>query len=360
LSRIEYLVRGLWKFLFGRKGFAVRLAAKVFLLCMLVLLGSGARSAEEQKTPGKKPIVLSSLPMVNSVAYSSDGRTVLTGSEDKVARLWSTASGKQLRQFVGHTGGVVSVAFSHDGRQVLTGSRDSTGRLWDAATGKELRRFLGHEVTVNSVAFSPDGRQVLTGGWDTTARLWDAASGNELRRFTGHRQDVNSAVFSPDGRFVLTGSQDETARLWDANTGKELRQFVAHPDNDRHIPYQVRSAVFSPEGRHVVVVNYLETQLWDVASDKQLWVVEGHYQTADFSPDGRYLLVGGHDPGFAYLLDAPTGKELRQFAGHTGNIESVAFSLDGRSVLTGSEDGTARMWDAGNGKNLLTLKPSSR
>jgi len=158
----------------------------------------------------------------------------------------------------------------------------------------------------------------------------------------------------------LTGSRDETARLWDANSGKELRQFVAHPNNYRHIPYQIRSAAFSPDGRRVVAVNYLETQLWDAASGKQLWVIEGHYQTAVFSPDGRYLLVGGHDPPVAYLLDAATGNEVRQFEGHTENIESVAFSPDGQSVLTGSEDGTARLWNAGNGKELLRFKASSR
>ncbi len=253
-----------------------------------------------------------------------------------------------------------AVAFSPNGRQVLTVSSDSTIRLWDPVTGKELRRIESYEASLNAVVFTPDGKAVLTGGLGATPRLWDAASGKELLRYVGHRAKVNSVAYSPDGSLIISGYDDETASLWDAKTGDEIRKFVAHPDDDREIPYQVRCVAFSPDGSQVAVVNNLETQLWDAASDKELWVIKGHYQTAVFSPDGRYLLAGGHDPGVAYLLDAATGKEVRQFVGHTGNIESVAFSPDGRTVLTGGEDGTARLWNAGSGKNLLTLKPGSR
>ncbi|HLY27920.1 MAG TPA: WD40 repeat domain-containing protein [Aggregatilineales bacterium] len=182
---------------------------------------------------------------VTSVAFSPDGQFLLTGSYDGMARLWdvnsidavnsaNNANGatvpnsiQDLRTFSGHTGAVMSVAFSPDGKEVLTGSADGTARLWDASSGQSLRTFSGHTDWVHSVAFSPDGKYLLTGSSDRTARLWDASTGQAIRTFTGHSGAVNSVAFSPDGQYVLTGSDDQTARLWDV----DYRSVIAHACN---------------------------------------------------------------------------------------------------------------------------------
>ena len=110
------------------------------------------------------------------------------------------------------------MAFSPDGKTVITGSWDNTARLWDAATGRPLGPPLTHRGMVHAVAFSPDGKTVITGCRDNRARLWDAATGQPLGPPLTHQGGVEGVAFSPDGKTVITGSADNTARLWDVAT----------------------------------------------------------------------------------------------------------------------------------------------
>ena len=285
---------------------------------------------------------------VNAVAFSPDGRAVLTGSEDKTARLWDSATGRPVGEPMTHQNSVLAVAFSPDGRAVLTGSEDKTARLWDAATGRPVGEPMTHQNSVLAVAFSPDGRAVLTRSEDKTAGLWDAATGRPIGEPMTHQGRVNAVAFSPDGRAVLTGSEDKTARLWEAATGRPVGEPMTHQNS-------VDAVAFSPDGRAVLTGSLDRTaRLWDAATGRPIgepMTHQGRVNAVAFSPDGRAVLTGSLN-GTARLWDAATGRPIGEPMNHQGWVVAVAFSPDGRAVLTGSLDDTARLWDAATGRPI--------
>ncbi|MEO5886791.1 MAG: AAA family ATPase, partial [Anaerolineales bacterium] len=199
---------------------------------------------------------------VLSVAFSPDGKYVVSAGCDELdangscvegtARVWEAATGQELAHMT-HDESVLSVAFSPDGKYVVSGSFDNTVRVWEAATGQELARMT-HDGWVSSLAFSPDGKYVVSAGCDErdnangscvegTARVWEAATGQELARMT-YDEYVSSVAFSPDGKYVVSGSEDFTARVWEAVSGQELARMT--------LDGPVYSVTFSPDGKYVV------------------------------------------------------------------------------------------------------------
>jgi WD40 repeat protein len=311
---------------------------------------------------------------VRSVAFSPDGKSILSASADKSLKLWDAATGRKIRTFAGrsrndhksttgHIDMVNSAAFSPDGRIIVSGSgtnygtrgeflRDNTLRLWDAATGRELRVLSGHESLVLSVAFNPDGKTIVSGSADKTLKLWDAATGGELYTLSGHTDEVHSVAFSPDGKRIISGSKDKTAKLWDTATGREIRTLSGHSS-------KVGSAVFSPNGKIIASSSWGTIKLWDTETGREIRTLarenySGAVYSVTFSPDGKTVLAGCWDNTLK-LWDFATGRLIRTFAGHLEWVDSVAFSPDGKRIVSGSRDGTVRLWDTATGKELVQL-----
>ena len=132
--------------------------------------------------------------------------TCRAASEDATLKVWSAEiGGTELLSLKGHTGSLTSVAFSADGKRIVSGSYDKTVKVWDADKGTETLTLKGHTQPVSSVAFSADGKRIVSGSYDKTVKVWDADKGTETLSLKGHTEGVTSVAFSPDGKRIVSG-----------------------------------------------------------------------------------------------------------------------------------------------------------
>ncbi|PSR14018.1 MAG: hypothetical protein DA408_08350 [Bacteroidetes bacterium] len=317
-----------------------------------VLTGSWDGTAKLWNLAGHELQTFPGAGWISAVAFSPDGKTVLTGSSDGKARLFDLA-GRELQVFSPNAAveGIHAVAFSPDGQKLVTGGEDGVARLWNLS-GQELQTFSAASSAMLAVAFSPDGQQLLTGGLDCQATLWDL-SGQVVKTFSGSAKSggIYAVAFSPDGQQILTGGADGMARLWNVS-GQEIQTFATQS-------FTVLAVAFSPDGQQVFTGTLNgEAILWD-RSGQVVKTFSGlsdvdEINAVAFSPDGKQILTG-HRVEMAKLWDL-SGSVMQTFVGHTNQVLDVAFSPDGKKILTSGSGGStpaAILW------NLATMAITS-
>ncbi len=226
-------------------------------------------------------------------------------------------------------------------------------QLRDVSTGKILHTFT-HVGEPYEVAFDPHDRNVLAIVGERGVQLWNTASGRPLRTFS-HMGYLRTVAFRPDGRSLATGDADGNFRLWDAHTGKRVREFLRPADSTGE--GDAKCVVFSPDGRTLAGCDGMGTWLWNADTGKLLRGSPGNKATADnvaFSPDGKRIVTGpGGTVGDTTHLWATSNGQEKATLSSTGFV-STAFSSDGKTVVTSGESGV-QLWDATTGQLRATL-----
>jgi len=367
--------------------------------------------------------------MVNSVAFSPDSSKVLLGSADKTARLMDAGSGGQIRIFQEHTGPVTAAAFTPNGSQILTGSEDGTIKVWSVnsevslqtitvgeeiqslacsadgkyfaagteflflsflsgkaivwnlATFAEIRRLetLNWAYSIKSVSFSPDSLALVVAAGNQEVSVWRVLDGTLVRIIRGHTFPLTSVSLAADSNLVATGGEGSldvaltvgpnAGLIYNTITGENMTAL-------RSYSHWVSDLDFSKASSRVVTASNLEVPGWGTIGFAIIWdpisgqavrnlgpILPGydigiaHYgriNSVRFSANGQQILTGSDDKT-AQLWDAGTGVSIRTFTGHGEGVTSVAFSHDGTKVLTGSKDRTARVWNASSGAVVRSL-----
>ena len=316
---------------------------------------------------GELRVLEGRLRSVEGTALSADGRRALAGRPDGSALLWDATTGRRIAVLEGHDHYIESAAFDAQGRLAATVGQQ--GILWETDTGKQLHALESRRASVASVALSPDGRWLASSQGDGTVNLWDLSRGERVHRWAGGALRAGLLAFSPDGTLLAGPSGMNAVVLVDVATLKPVRTLTG--------PTRVGGAlVFSPDGTRLAVGGYPGATVWDVASGRELFTVEGHSKhmlshtlagvsAISFSPDGRSIATGGMGPD-VLIRDAMTGQEVSRFtppeakgqdAWVAGDVTALAFEPDGTHLLV-ARSRQVEMLDVATGQPVLTLPES--
>ncbi len=315
---------------------------------------------------------------IQAMAFTLDGKTLVSGSEDKTVQLWNT-NGAKRSTLRGHQGWITTVAFSANGEIVASGDTNKIIKVWDVLTGRERATLIGHKNTINALTFAPEGTSpysgcLASGSADGTIRLWDPETGQELITFTvGHTEWVKAVAFFVDGTTLASAAFNGTVEIWSLMTKRELITFTAGQSDLAEL------AILSSDGKFFVTRGYNgpiaiafnpygwgarsnpkerdSMQLWKITTNDQF---PGPWQNvADttisltFSPDNKILANRG--PRDVQAWDLNTGVQIFGFNTITPFPKKLMFSPNGTLLAVYGIHGTLQIWDVNARREFPTL-----
>ncbi len=239
------------------------------------------------------------LAAATDLVFSADHRRLWTTDDAGKVSEWAVTAPKEVRSYQGHGGAVYGLAYTGDGKTIVSCSADQTLRTWDVLGGNQKQQFGGHQAPVYGLARSPDSALVCSTSGDKSIRLWNLQAGNQLTQLPSGDQTAYSVAFHPDGRTVAAAGADKKIRIFDVLSGTLQRTLEGHPD-------YIHRVVYNPGGTRLLSCGYSgRVFFWNpdgtLAAQHRLSDV---LNAASYSPDGAKIVVGGSS-GHAYVIETP-------------------------------------------------------
>ena len=310
--------------------------------------------------------------IVQNASFSPDGKYLVTVSNDKTVKLWELEGGQWREKVIlRHSAWVVSANFSPDSKFLLTASSDHICKIWRLEDDQWQENFtIQHSTPVINQGFSPDGKHLVTVSGVGSAKIWWFEGGKWQEKVTIEYSGwmLTNVQFSPDGKHLVIVSAQGTVKIWKLDHGEWEEKFTI-----RH-RYHVTNAGFSPDGKHLVTVisgvpsgdrlNYNYAKLWELVDDK--WQEKASIQhsgivnNVHFSLDGKHLVTVSRI-GTVKICGLEGGKwQIKDIIWHFGPVANANFSRDGKFLVTASDDHTAKICGLVGGKwqEIVTIQHS--
>lgn len=287
---------------------------------------------------------------VHAVAFSPDGRWIISGSADQTIRIWDSETGRLKQTLQSGSGKIYTLAIARNGRVLASGGEAGAIQIWDLATGDLVRKIAGHQGAIHALVFSSEGTRLYSAGDDKKLRGWQPQNGALEITFQGHSAAVLALALSPDGRTLASGGADRAILLWDLRTRSLNRMLSGHGD-------AVHAVAFSNDGQALVSASRDHAiYWWDPPTGTTKRSIKWHQETAEalaFSPDGSTLAAGCKRRA-VHLFELPLSQQKKRqlLSAHTGPVYAIAFSPDGQWLASGGADATVNVWRMSSARNF--------
>jgi WD40 repeat protein len=336
--------------------FSLAFAAAIVVLVLVVVL-PWLPAAEGDSAPGIVATMKGHSEAVYAVAFTPDGKHVVSGSGDHTLKVWDSATGKEIKTFggpAGHQNLVMSVSISPDGSLIAAGGTDNTAKVWDLPTANPLRALAKSEGA-SILAVSPDGAKLAGGDKEGHVKIWNSADGKELFQIAGHRGPITGLAFSGTGQLLISCGKDKTLRFWNPANGQSLGVVGAHAS-------ELRGLAVSPNSNAIYTAGADgNLKFWTLPPVASKTLGAAHADAAAalaLSSDGNSLICGSAENSVR-LVNATNDQLIREFKGAGAAVEAVALAPNGALIAAGTADKRLLIWKVQDGQLLANVSAPS-